>query len=151
MSAASDDPGVNEASPARWEGPFGRGLAVTLVPLGAWLVFAFAGLGPHSGPAAALIRLVGAAMLAFGILAFCYFAWRRNTRALAGGIGTGLLIFLLVFLGLSATLEMISSLTCGIFCFVAASLEQARARECHPNISPPAVPGSQRTIEMVAY
>ena len=103
---------VSEASPARWEGPFGRGLAVTLLPLVAWLVVAFAGLGPHSGPGAVFIPVVGAAMFAIGILSFIWFVARRNTRVLAGGIGTGLLMFL----GLYATLGMISSFTCGFFC-----------------------------------
>ena len=111
MSGADDSHGA-DASVGRWERPFGQGMAATLIPLGIWLAVAFLGLGPHSGPGAAVVPLIGLAMFVLGILAFSVFGWHRETRALAGGIGTGLL----VFLGLYFTLGMISSFTCGFFC-----------------------------------
>jgi hypothetical protein len=108
---AADDSRATDASPGRWEKPFGQGMAGTL-PLGVWLAVAFLGFGPHSGPGAAVVPLIGLAMFVLGLLAFSLFAWRRQTRALAGGIGTGLL----VFLGLYFTLGMISLAGCGFFC-----------------------------------
>ena len=72
----------------------------------------YLGIGPHSGQTAALVPLAGAALFVLGILAFLWFVCRRPTRALACGIGTGLLMSL----GIYFTLGMISSFTCGFFC-----------------------------------
>jgi hypothetical protein len=95
-----------------WGKPFGLGLAVSLLPLAAWLAVVLSGVVPHSYAAAAVVLMIGATIVLCELLAFLMMLLRKTSRPVAFGIGTGLLMSL----GLHFTLGRIVSFGCGYPC-----------------------------------